>query len=385
MSVSHLRFLAALPNLMARFQSSPQYEHGLPEALGVLVVNLGTPDAPTPDAVRRYLAEFLFDPRVVELPRPIWWLILHGYILRTRPARSAEAYEKIWTEQGSPLLLHTQDIAGAIHDKLSARLSGAVHVEVAMSYGSPSIATALQNMFDQCVRRIIVLPLYPQYSGTTTGSVFEAVTQSLSKRRWVPELHFVNHYHDSPGYISALAASIRDFWDLHGRGEKLLMSFHGVPKRTLISGDPYHCHCQKTARLVAETLELKDEEWLLTFQSRVGREEWLRPYTDETLQQWGRDGTGNIDVVCPGFAADCLETLEEIEMQNAELYAAAGGGELRYIRALNARDDHVAFLSRLIEKNVGGWPEASADWNLSETARQLEKSLQRARAKGAEC
>jgi len=201
----------------------------------------------------------------------------------------------------------------------------------------------------------------------------------------VPELHFVNHYHDSAGYISALAASIRDFWDLHGRGEKLLMSFHGVPKRTLISGDPYHCHCQKTARLVAETLELKDEEWLLTFQSRVGREEWLRPYTDETLQQWGRDGTGNIDVVCPGFAADCLETLEEIEMQNAELYAAAGGGELRYIRALNARDDHVAFLSRLIEKNVGGWPEASADWNLSETARQLEKSLQRARAKGAEC
>jgi len=172
MSVRHLRFLAALPNLMARFQSSPQYEHGLPEALGVLVVNLGTPDAPTPDAVRRYLAEFLFDPRVVELPRPIWWLILHGYILRTRPARSAEAYEKIWTEQGSPLLLHTQDIAGAIHDKLSARLSGAVHVEVAMSYGSPSIATALQNMFDQCVRRIIVLPLYPQYSGTTTGSVF---------------------------------------------------------------------------------------------------------------------------------------------------------------------------------------------------------------------
>lgn len=385
MSIRYLRFLAALPGLMAKFESSPQYEHGLPEALGVLVVNLGTPEAPTADAVRRYLAEFLSDPRVVEIPRPIWWIILHGYILRTRPAKSAEAYEQIWTEQGSPLLLHTQDIAAALQDKLAARLSGAVHVEVAMSYGSPSISSALQNMFDQCVRRIIVLPLYPQYSGTTTGSVFEAVTQSLSARRWVPELHFINHYHDSAGYIASLAASVRDFWDLQGRGEKLLMSFHGVPKRTLISGDPYHCQCQKTARLLAERLELNDNEWMLAFQSRVGRDEWLRPYTDETLQQWGQEKVGNIDVVCPGFAADCLETLEEIEMQNAELYMAAGGGELRYIPALNARDDHVAFLSRLIEKNVGGWPESSPDWNLSDTARQLEKSLQRARAKGAEC
>jgi ferrochelatase len=370
---------------MPKFKASPPYEHGLPEALGVLLVNLGTPDAPTPEAVRRFLAEFLFDPRVVELPRPLWWLILHGYILRTRPAKSAEAYAKVWTEQGSPLMLHTKDIARGVQEKLSARLSGAIHVEVGMSYGSPNFATALQTMFDQRVRRIIVLPLYPQYSGTTTGSVFESVTRTLSERRWVPELRFINHYHDSAGYVAALAASVRDFWDMQGRGEKLLMSFHGVPQRTLISGDPYHCQCQKTARMVAESLELSDDEWHLSFQSRVGREEWLRPYTDETLETWGREKVGNIDVFCPGFAADCLETLEEIELQNAEMFKASGGGELRYIPALNARDDHVSFLSRLVEKHVGGWPEASTDWSLSDTARQLDKSLQRARDMGAKC
>ncbi|MGI9262531.1 MAG: ferrochelatase, partial [Woeseiaceae bacterium] len=212
---------------MPLFDASPKYEHGLPESLGVLLVNLGTPDEPTTEAVRRYLAQFLWDSRVVEIPRPLWWLILNGYILRTRPAKSAAAYREIWTEQGSPLLLHTVDIATSIQEKLSARLSGAIHVEVGMSYGQPSIQEALEKMYKQCVRRVIVLPLYPQYSGTTTGSVFEAVTGALSKRRWIPELRFINHYHDAAGYISALAASIRDHWDMHGRGERLLMSFHG--------------------------------------------------------------------------------------------------------------------------------------------------------------
>ena len=370
---------------MSRFESLPNYEHGLPESLGVLLVNLGTPDEPTPGAVRRYLAEFLSDPRVVEVPRPVWWLILHGFILRTRPARSAKAYAKIWTEQGSPLLLHTRDIAESVQEKLSARLSGAVHVEVGMSYGQPSIEAALQRLHDQYARRIVVLPLYPQYSGTTTGSVFEAVTRSLSRRRWVPELRFVNHYHDSAGYVAALAASIRDHWDMHGRGERLLMSFHGVPKRTLLSGDPYHCQCQKTARLVAEALDLEADEWQVSFQSRVGREEWLRPYTDETLEAWGRERAGLVDIVCPGFSADCLETLEEIAMENAGLFRSAGGGDLRYIPALNARDDHVSFLSRMIEKNIGGWPEADPDWSHAEAAQRLEKSLQRARDMGAPC
>ena len=370
---------------MPSYKSIPQYEHGLPESLGVLLVNLGTPDEPTPDAVRRYLGQFLSDPRVVELPRLIWLAILHGYILRTRPAKSAAAYQKIWTDQGSPLLLHTLDIASSMQEQLSVRLSGAVNVEVGMSYGNPSIPNALQKMYDQCVRRIIVLPLYPQYSGTTTASVFDAVTREMSRRRWVPELHFINHYHDAAGYISALTASVRDYWDINGRGERLLISFHGVPERTLTSGDPYHCHCQKTARLVAEALELRDDEWHVSFQSRVGREQWLQPYTDATLETWGKEQVGDIDVICPGFSADCLETLEEIQMENAELFASSGGGELRYIPALNARDDHVSFLSRLIERHIGGWPEASSDWNLSETSRQLEKSLQRAREMGAKC
>ena len=369
---------------MPAFESTPQYEHGLPESLGVLLINLGTPDAPTPSAVRRYLNEFLSDPRVVEFPRIPWWLVLHGYILRTRPAMSARAYSKIWTDKGSPLLLHSQDIANAVAEKLSARLSGSVNVELGMVYGSPSIKVALQKLHDQCARRIIVLPLYPQYSNTTTGSAYESVTRNLSLRRWIPEFHFVNHYHDAAGYISALAASVRDYWDINGRGDQLLMSFHGVPQRTLRDGDPYHCQCQKTGRLLAEALELHADEWHLSFQSRVGREEWLRPYTDETLQQWAGKKTGRVDVVCPGFAADCLETLEEIALQNSERYSAAGGGELRYIPALNARDDHIAFLCRLIEKNVSGWPEASSDWSLSETARLLDKSLQRAREMGAE-
>lgn len=370
---------------MPRYHSTPQYEHGLPESLGVLLVNLGTPDDATPDAVRRFLKEFLSDPRVVELPRVIWLPILHGYILRTRPSRSARAYKKIWTEQGSPLLLHMKDIGAAVQEKLSARMSGAVHVEVGMSYGTPSIQSALTRMYQQYVRRIIVLPLYPQYSGTTSGSVFDAVTRELSRRRWVPELRFINHYHDVAGYVSALAASVRDFWDLRGRGERLLMSFHGVPMRTLTDGDPYHCQCQKTARLLAEALDLEPEQWQVSFQSRVGREEWLRPYTDATLETWGRDQAGDIDVICPGFSVDCLETLEEIEMQNAALYSASGGGELRYVPSLNAREDHVSFLSRTIEKHAAGWPETSPDWSLSETSRKLDKSLQRAREMGAKC
>ncbi len=369
---------------MPAFESLPPYEHGLPESLGVLLVNLGTPDLPTAAAVRRFLRQFLSDPRVVELPRWLWLPVLHGFILRTRPSATAAAYREIWTEQGSPLLLHSNDIAAAMQEKLSARLSGAVSVGLGMSYGNPSIESALGKMFDQFVTRIVVLPLYPQYSGTTTGTVFEAVTSRLSKRRWIPELRFINHYHDANGYISALVASIRDFWDIQGRGERLLMSFHGLPKQMLLDGDPYHCQCQKTARLVAAELELDDGEWQVSFQSRVGRAEWLRPYTDETLDAWGREKLGKIDVICPGFAVDCLETLEEIAIRGAESFAAAGGGELRYIPALNARDDHIAFLSRTIEKNVAGWPEASPDWSHSEVARRLEKSLQRARAMGAD-
>lgn len=368
---------------MPSFQSLNNFEHGLPESLGVLLVNLGTPDEPTPAAVRRFLKQFLWDPRVVELPRPLWWLILNGFILRFRPARSARAYRKIWTDEGSPLLGHCEDMKVAVEQALSKQLAGEVHVALGMSYGNPSIAAALNELHQQNVRRLVILPLYPQYSGTTTGSVFDDITRELRSRRWVPEFRFINHYHDSPAYISSLAASIREYWDQNGRGDKLLMSFHGVPRETLESGDPYHCHCRKTARLVAEALDLDDADWIIAFQSRVGRAEWLRPYTDETIETLGKQGLGQLDVACPGFSADCLETLEEIAIQNDELFRESGGGQLRYIPCLNARDDHVAFLSRLIARHISGWPEASPDWSAAETARALEKSRQRARAIGA--
>jgi len=368
---------------MPTFQSTPQHEHGLPESLGVLLVNLGTPDAPTPTAVRRFLKEFLSDPRVVEVPRLLWWIVLHGCILRVRPARSARIYQKIWTEHGSPLLLHSQDIADAIARQLAARVSGAANVELGMSYGDPSIDAAIDRLFEQGAQRIVCLPLYPQYSSTTTASVFDAVTAALSRRRWIPEFRFVSHYHDARGYIAAQAQNIREYWEQHGRGEKLLFSFHGVPRDTLLNGDPYHCQCLKTGRLIAESLELADEEWVIAFQSRVGRAEWLRPYTIETVAELGKKGTGRLDVVCPGFAADCLETLEEIAMQNAETFTASGGGTLNYIPALNARDDHVAFLTRLIEKHIGGWPESSTDWSASDVARDQDKSRQRALTMGA--
>ncbi len=368
---------------MPRFDSTPPHEHGLADSLGVLLVNLGTPDAPTSAAVRPYLQQFLSDPRVVEAPRALWWLTLHGFILRIRPARSARAYRKIWSDEGSPLLLHSRAIGSALQNGLSARLSGPVHVEIAMSYGKPSIEAALKALWTRNVQRIVVLPMYPQYAGSTTGSVFDAVTASLTKRRWVPEFRFINHYFKSAGYVSALANSVRDHWESKGRGEHLLFSFHGLPYQMLLDGDPYHCQCQKTARLVAAELGLGSDDWSLGFQSRVGRAEWLHPYTDEMLEEWAQSGRGDIDVICPGFAADCLETLEEIAIRYAEQYARSGGGDLRYIAALNNRTDHISFLTDLVAINVAGWPESSTTDAPSASASERQESLKRARQMGA--
>jgi len=338
---------------MPTYQSIPEFEHGSPECTGILLVNLGTPEAPTAPAVRKFLKAFLSDPRVVEYPRLLWWLILNGVILRIRPARSAEAYEKIWTDRGSPLMLHSKALAEGLGRQLGERAA----VELAMSYGDPSISDAIDRLVARGARRLLVLPLYPQYSGTTTASVFDAVTRKLQGMRWVPETRFINQYHDHPAYIDALAASVREFWQEHGRGTRLLLSFHGVPKSTLIKGDPYHCQCQKTGRLLAEALDLGDDEWQLSFQSRVGREEWLQPYTDETVRSLAREGVDRIDVACPGFSTDCLETLEEIAMQNAEFFTEAGGRTLHYIPALNSRDDHVACLAQLVTQHMKGWPD----------------------------
>ena len=361
---------------MPTYQTTPKFEHGLPELTGVLVVNLGTPDAPTFSAVRRFLKQFLSDPRVVEYPRLLWWLILNLIILVIRPSRSAAAYRKVWTDQGSPLLLHSRAIQNKLRDRLNSISVTPIHVELAMTYGEPSISNAIDQLLTKGARRILTLPLYPQYSGTTTAAVFDVLARKLGRLRWIPETRFINDYHDAPGYIDALAASIRESWAANGRGDKLLMSFHGVPESTLMNGDPYHCQCQKTARVLANRLELRDDEWVIAFQSRVGREKWLAPYTDKTVKDLGAQGLSRIDVVCPGFSTDCLETLEEIAMQNAAFFQEAGGGSLHYIPSLNARDDHVRFLGDLVLQHTAGWT-SNGDRSY------LQESADRARAMGA--
>ncbi|MBP0049675.1 ferrochelatase [Marinobacterium sp. AK62] len=331
------------------------FKHDQQDLTGVLITNLGTPDAPTTPALRRYLKEFLWDPRVVEVPRPIWWCILNGIILNIRPRRSAAAYREVWTDQGSPLMLHTLAQRDALRERLQARFGENLMVECAMRYGNPSISSVIDRMQQAGVRRLLVLPLYPQYSGATTASTFDAVADDFRQRRWLPELRMINHYHDYAPYIEALATSIEAHWEVHGRPDRLLMSYHGVPKRYLLQGDPYFCECHKTSRLLAERLGLQEGEWMTTFQSRFGREEWLKPYTDETLKSLPGEGVKFVQVVCPGFSADCLETIEEIGQENREYFMEAGGERYEYIPALNADAAHINALEALVLENLGGW------------------------------
>ena len=360
------------------------YTHNTQPVTGILITNLGTPDAPTPAALRRYLAEFLSDPRVVESPRLLWWLILHGVILRIRPRRSAHAYQRVWTEQGSPLLAISQCQASALQAFLKGKFNGPVVVSLGMRYGNPSIKTALEQLRAANARRILVFPLYPQYSSSTTASTFDALADVLKTWRWLPELRMINHYHDEPAYIKALADSIRAAWSGRAPAERLLFSFHGIPKRFLLAGDPYHCECHKTARLVAEYLELPEQRWQVSFQSRFGREEWLQPYTDHTLRAWAKSGVKSVDIVCPGFAADCLETLEEIAMENRAVFIKSGGQDYHYIAALNDRPEHIQMLADIIEKHTKGWPETESHWNATEVTLDAEASQRRAKAHGAE-
>lgn len=369
---------------MTNYTARNNFRHDKPPVLGVLVTNLGTPDAPETGALRRYLGEFLADPRVVEAPRWLWRIILHGVILRLRPRKSAAAYRTIWGDKGSPLLVISRRQADGIARRLQHSLPGPVHVVLGMRYGRPAIREALRELREHGAERILVLPLYPQYSGATSGSTFDALSEELRQWRRVPELRLISHYHDEPGYIAALAASIREYWHAHGRGQKLLFSFHGIPRRYLEQGDPYHCECHKTARLTAERLGLKPDQWRVTFQSRFGREPWLQPYTDETVTALARDGCKRVDVICPGFSADCLETLEEIAIQNAEFFTAAGGEQLHYIPALNDRDDHLEALTTLIRRHLQGWPEAEPGYDAGAVARAATQTQERARAMGAE-
>jgi ferrochelatase len=328
--------------------------------LGILLINLGTPDAPTAAAVRRYLAEFLSDPRIVAIPKLLWQIILHGIVLRVRPKRKAEDYKRIWTADGSPLLAISKRQQAAMAEILQSRLKGQIHVALAMRYGNPSIASVLQELRQNNVQRLLVFPLYPQYSATTTASIFDAVTRELQRWRWIPELRFIQRYHDHPDYIRVLSESIRDYRQQAGDADKLLFSFHGIPKDYYQAGDPYPDECQATANRVAEQLGLDQDQWQLAFQSRFGAQEWVKPYTMETLKQWGSDGVESVQVICPAFSADCLETLEEIAEENRDAFLQAGGKHYAYIPALNDTPDHVQMLSDLVCQHVSGWPEAES-------------------------
>lgn len=338
---------------LKQYVGDSDYDHNAKPCIGVLLVNLGTPEAPTSGAVRRYLGEFLSDPRVIELPALLWRPILHGVILRVRPRRSAAAYRKIWTASGSPLMDIARKQAQAIRKSLEQRFPGIFQIRLAMRYGQPSISGALNRLRRARATRVIVLPLYPQYASATTGAIFEAVTGILKTWRNVPGLNFIKHYHDHPRYIAALSDSVTEHQSRHGRTEKLLFSFHGIPQSYFRAGDPYYCECHKTARLTAERLRLAEDSWTLTFQSRFGARPWLQPYTDKTLEKLSANGLKSVSVICPGFSADCLETLEEINMQNRELFLANGGERFDYIPALNDRPAHIETLVEIIQEHAG--------------------------------
>ncbi|MFL6661381.1 MAG: ferrochelatase [Rhizobacter sp.] len=326
-----------------------------PPSTAILLCNLGTPDAPTAKALRRYLAEFLSDPRVVEIPKLVWWPILHGVVLRVRPAKSAAKYARIWMPEGSPLAVWTAKQAKLLLGYLGQR-GHRVVVKVAMRYGNPSIDTALDELKAAGIEHVLVLPLYPQYCAATTATVFDKVAQWGGRQRALPEWRFVNRYHDDAGYIAALAKRIDDHWMAHGEPERLVLSFHGVPQRTVRLGDPYQEQCQATARLLRARLRLKAEQILVTFQSRFGKAAWLQPYTEPTLVELARRGVRRVDVACPGFTTDCLETLEEIDIEARAAFLAAGGTQFHYIPCLNDQHEWMAALAALAMRHLQGWP-----------------------------
>ncbi len=368
---------------MPHHADEPPFAHDRTPRLGVLLVNLGTPDAPTPRAVRRYLAEFLSDPRVVEIPRALWKPLLHGVILNLRPARSARRYAAIWTPDGSPFLVHSLRQRTLLLGYLGQRLKRAglpadlCPVEIGMRYGSPSVGSALDKLHAAHCEKILVLPLYPQYAASTTGSAFDAVALHLAHLRRLPALRFVETFHADMGYVKAAAQNVNDYWMKHGRPDRLVLSFHGLPRRTLDRGDPYHCLCQVTARLLARELGLEVGQWTLSFQSRFGRAQWLTPYTSDVLKELGAGKLRRVDVFCPGFVADCLETLEEIAIEGQAFFRSAGGGELRVIPCLNEHPAWIAALADIAFRNLAGWLEAPPDLD----ARQTTQA--RARAMGA--
>ena len=363
------------------YLQEPPFQHGEAGRTGILLINLGTPEAPTAAALRPYLKEFLSDPRVVEIPRPIWWLILNAIILNTRPKKSAAKYAAIWTKEGSPLKVHTAKQAKLLKGWLGEKIASPFMVEYAMRYGQPAIDATLAQMKAKGCNRILLLPLYPQYAASSTATALDVALSWWRTLRNQPALRSVRSYHDHPAYIRALIANIRDYWQTHGRPDVLLISFHGVPRYTLDKGDPYHCECRKTARLLTEALGLAEEQYRITFQSRFGRAEWLQPYTDKTLSELGKAGVQRVDVVAPGFTSDCLETLEELAMEGRDSFLTAGGKEFNYIPALNEQPAWIDALGEIALENLSGWVSSKLDDEAAAHERLQSKQL--AAAQGA--
>jgi ferrochelatase len=339
--------------------SSPGFRHDGTERIGVMLVNSGTPATPEPRDVRRFLRGLLSDPRVVELPRVLWLHILHGFILPFRPGKVAQKYRKIWTSQGSPLTAHSNKLRAELSTVLAQRTLAPLSVEVAYLYARPSVSEALAKLRDSGAQRILVVPHFPQYCGATTGAVYDQVNAELRHWRWLPELRFVAEYHDHPGYIDALRASVVQQWEAQGRTRHLVISFHGIPENFFHSGDPYFYKCRQTARLLADELSLRDDEWSVSFHSKFGPGAWLRPYTIDVMAGLPARGIDEVSVICPGFAVDCLETVEEIDMENRAAFLAAGGRRFVYVPALNARPEHSRFLADLIAQHCEGWTDGA--------------------------
>ena len=359
-------------------KTDTKFDHNYQPKVGILLANLGTPDEPTARALRPYLKQFLSDTRVIEIPRAIWWFILNGIILNTRPKKSAEKYAMVWTKEGSPLLVHAQKQTKLLQGFLSQHIKSPYVVELGMSYGNPSIASAIEKLTAQQCNKILVFPLYPQYAASSTASALDAVWRVLLKTRNVPAIRTIRNYHDHPAYIKALEQSVREHWSLNGKPEKLVMSFHGVPKFHLLKGDPYHCECHKTARLLAEALKLNQDQYAIAFQSRFGRQEWLKPYLANTLETLGKQKTKRIDVICPGFSSDCLETLEEIAMEGKHIFQSNGGGDYQYIPALNERESWIHAMCEIALDNLQGW--VSEEWDGDAAKTQAEMTALRASA-----
>jgi len=329
-----------------KFKGEQNFQHENEQKKGVLIAYLGTPDSPDVLSVRRYLKEFLSDPRIIEVPKIIWWFVLNIFILNFRSFNSARLYKSIWTDGGSPLLVNCIKIK----EKVQKSLPSNYQVALGMRYGNPSIKSALNELKEANCRDIEIITLFPHYSATTVGSIFDAVSTEIKSWRWVPSVKFLNSYHDNPLLIEILSKRIQKSFDSHGKPDKLVFSYHSIPKKYFDSGDPYHCLCQKTSRLIAEKLSLDEKDYITAFQSRFGPSEWLKPYTSETMKSLPKEGTKSVQVVSPGFGVDNLETLQEIDIENKEYFEDAGGENFHYIPCLNDDDDHVEFLISLIGK-----------------------------------